>query len=615
MKPSLLFTATLAAGSLVAQAAPPVNPLQISAEVVVTANAAPTEATAVGSSVTVVTREEIAARGAASLVDLLRTVPGLEIVQGGGPGSAASVFVRGSNSSHTLVLVDGVRINTPTSGAVDFADLRADQIERIEVVRGPQSSLYGSEAMGGVIAIFTRGGSHEVAATVGGERGSLGLGRWRASAKGGIGAIDWHVSGGRERWDGVSVASERAGNRERDPYENTSAAASVGMRLGQRSRLQLSLRGQDATAALDGFAWGVGPTDDPNFEQTRRARVATLSLETQVSDRWRQVVRGGVYDERLRGRDPDTEYNRYDISNRNLDLLVRSDLQFGTHHVLSLGASAERRDGEVAGAFDARADVLSAFASSQWNWGDRGAVTAGVRYDDHSVFGGATTFRVTGVLGLGAAVRAHASWGTGFKAPSFNDLYFPYYGNPRLEAERSRGWDAGLTWEDARSRLSTDLTVFANRYEDLIAFSWASFLAENIARAEARGWEVTVGWKPTTAVSWRANYTRTESEDLDSGNPLPRRPRHKASLALVVGGPAPLTGSATYWLVRDRVDSDGTAMDDYGRLDLALRLRLARWLDATARVENALDEGYEELKGYTSPGRTFTGGFVVHLER
>ncbi|MGV8039699.1 MAG: TonB-dependent receptor domain-containing protein [Thermoanaerobaculaceae bacterium] len=312
---------------------------------------------------------------------------------------------------------------------------------------------------------------------------------------------------------------------------------------------------------------------------------------------------------------PDTEYNRYDISNRNVDLLLQSDLRLGLHHVLSVGASAERRDGEVEGGFDERADVRSVFASSQWTWGERGAVTAAVRHDDHSVFGGATTYRATGVLGLGAGARLHASWGTGFKAPTFNDLYFPYYGNPRLGAERSRGWDAGLAWEDRRGVLSADLTAFGSRYDDLIAFSWESFVAENIARAEARGWEAAVGLRMGPAVTWRASYTRTESEDLGSGAPLPRRPRHRGSLTVTAGGEGLLTGSATYWVVRDRIESDGTPMDDYDRLDLAARLRLAAWLDATARMENALDEDYEELTGYTSPGRTFALGAVVHLGR
>lgn len=615
MKALFLVLATLAAGAALAQPVPPANPLQVSEEIVVTANAAPTEATAVGSSVTVLTHDEIAARGTASVVELLRAVPGLEIVQGGGPGSNASVFLRGSSSSHTLVLVDGVRVNTPTSGAVDFADLRADQIERIEILRGPQSSLYGSEAMGGVISIITRRGDQGLRAKVSGESGSLGLGRWRASAEGGGGVLDWQVSGGRERWEGVSVASERAGNSERDPYENTSGAALLGVRLGDRGRLQASWRGQSATAALDGFTWGVGPTDDPNFEQRRRAQVVELSFETQVTDRWRQLVRTGMYDERLRGRDPDTEYNRYDISNRDVELLLRSDLQLGRHHVLSVGASTERRDGEVDGGFDERADLRSVFASSQWSWGDHGAVTAAVRHDDHSVFGGATTCRVTGVLGLGPGARLHASWGTGFKAPTFNDLYFPYYGNPRLGAERSHGWDAGLGWEDPGGAVSADLTAFGSRYDDLIAFSWTSFVAENIARAETRGWEATVGLRTGPAVKWRASYTRTESEDLGSGVPLPRRPRHRGSVAVTVGGEGPLTGSATFWMVRDRVESDGTPMDDYERLDLALRLRLARWLDATARVENALDEDYEELTGYTSPGRILAAGLVVHVGR
>ncbi len=615
MKPSFAVVATLAAGAVLAQPAAPVNPWQVSETVIVTANLAPTEEAAVGSSVTVLTRAEIAARGTTSAVELLRTVPGVEVVQGGGPGSTASVFLRGSSSSHTLVLVDGVRINAPTTGAVDIADLRADDVERIEILRGPQSSLYGSEAMGGVISIITRRGEPGLSARAGGEGGSLGLARWQVSAGGQEGRLDWQVGGGREAWDGVSVASERAGNRERDPYRNRSGSLRLGWQLGTRSRVEATWRGQDATAALDGFTWGVGPTDDPNFEQRRRAQTGAVALTSQITARWRQQVRLGVYDERLEGIDPDTEYNRYDIANRNSSLLAQSDLQLGRHHVLSLGASAERRDGKVEGGFDERADLLSAFAASQWTWGTAGAFTAAVRHDDHSVYGGKTTYRATGVLGLGGGARLHASWGTGFKAPTFNDLYYPYYGNPALRPETSRGWDAGVTWEGRDGVWSADLTAFANRYEDLVAFSWTSFQAENIARAEARGWEAAAGLRSGKSLSWRASYTFTRSEDLATGSPLPRRPKHRGSLTARLGGDGPLTASATYWVVRDRVESDGRPMDDYDRLDLAAQVRLASWVHATLRVHNALDADYEELAGYTSPGRTFALGFVLNLGR
>lgn len=615
MKLSFLIVAILAAGAALAQPAAPVNPLQISETVIVTANLSPTEEASVGSSVTVLTREQILARGTMSVVELLRAVPGVEIVQGGGPGSTASIFMRGASSSHTLVLVDGVRINTATSGTVDLADLRADQVERIEVLRGPQSSLYGSEAMGGVISIITRRGEPGLSARVSGESGSLGFSRWQASVGGREGKLDWQASGGREAWDGVSVASERAGNSEPDAYRNQSGSLLLGWQVGAQGRVQASWRGQDATAELDGFTWGVGPTDDLNFEQRRRAQVGAVSLESQITSRWRQVVRLGIYDEKLQGRDPDTEYNRYDIFNRNTELSLRSDLQLGRHHVLSVGGSGERRQGEVEGGYDQRADVRSAFAVSQWEWGPAGAFTAAVRHDDHSVYGGTTTYRATGVVGLGGGARLHASWGTGFKSPTFNDLYYPYYGNPALRPETSRGWDAGVSWEGGDGVWSADLTAFANRYEDLVAFSMSSFQAENIARAETRGWEVTAGSRSSELVSWRASYTSTQGEDLATGDPLPRRPRHRGSLSVGVGGKGPFSGSATYWVVRERVDSDGLPMDDYDHLDLAAQVRLASWLSATVRVHNALDADYEELSGYTSPGRTVVLGLVANLAR
>jgi vitamin B12 transporter len=592
------------------------DPLIVRESVLVTANLAPTESEAVGSSVTVVTRAEIQARGTTSLPELLRTVPGVEIVQGGGPGSAASVFLRGSNSSHTLVLVDGIRINTPTTGAVDLADLRVDQVERIEVLRGPQSSLYGSEAMGGVISILTRRGAPGLRADASTEVGSLGLWRSSAGAGGGGERFDWYVSAGRERLDGVSVASERSGNREKDPYTNSRGAAQIGLRLGEASRLQATWRALDATADLDGFEFGVGPTDDPNFRQNRRAQVGSVALEAPVTPWWHQTVLVGVSDEKLEGRDPDTEYNRYDIANRTSDVLARADLRLGRLQVLSVGASFERRTGDVRGGFDARADVAAAFVDSQWTWGDAGALTAAVRRDDHSVFGAHTTYRVTGVRRLGeAGPRLHASWGTGFKAPTFNDLYYPYYGNPGLRPEESRGWDAGLAWEGAAHGASADLTYFSSDYDHLIAFDWSTFRAENVARAEVRGWEAQAGAEVTRWLRARIAYTLTDTEDLATGRALARRPRHKVAATLLATAPGAWSGSVTWLQVRERFESDGTPMDSYSRLDAAAQLPLLAWLEATVRVENALDEDYEELPGYTSPGRTIAFGLVLRMGR
>lgn len=592
---------------------PGIDPLTVRESVLVTANLAPTEAKAVGSSATVITRSEIEARGTSSVADLLRTIPGVDVVQGGGPGSAASVFLRGSNSSHVLVLVDGIRINTPTTGGVDLADLRADQVERIEVLRGPQSSLYGSEAMGGVISILTRRGSRGLHASASAEAGGLGLGRWSAGVAGGGGRFDWRVSAGRERFGGVSVASERAGNREKDPYSDTTGAAQVGLRLGEAARLQASWRGLDSTADLDGFTFGVGPTDDPNFRQNRRAQVGAVALETTVTPWWRQTVRVGVSDETLRGHDPDTEYNRFDISNRTTDVLAQADLQIGPSHLLSAGVSFERRTADVAGAFRAQADVRAVFVVSQWAWGDAGAFTAAVRRDDHSVFGARTTYRVTGVRRLGeTGPRLHGSWGTGFKAPTFNDLYYPYYGNEALRPEETRGWDAGLTWEGAGGNFSADLTTFRSRYDDLIAFDWASFQAENVARAEARGWEAQADARVGRRLRARVGYTYTDTEDVLTGRALARRPRHKLAASVVATGPGGLSGSVTWLAVRRRFESDGTRMDSYSRLDLSAQLPLLAWIEATVRVENALGRAYEELPGYTSPGRIVAIGLRIH---
>jgi vitamin B12 transporter len=569
---------------------------------VVTANRAEAPRKTVGSSVTVISAEEIALRKKSSVAELLRTVPGLEVVRGGGPGQITSVFLRGGNSSHTLVLVDGVRLNSSTGGAYDFANLSTDGIERIEIVRGPQSTLYGSEAMAGVIQIFTKKGTDGFHVSGLAEVGDASHRRFRLGLEGGGERFDVALTVSDEKTDGVSAASERAGNRELDPFENFAATLRAGYDLAEGGRVDLVLRAFDGETKNDGFDFFVGPVDDLDFRQSREGLAGRLKVSKQLSDRFKQSFRVGLADEELTGIDPTNFFSNFTIESKTLELASQSEFTLSERDVLTVGFAWEEREGGSVGSFEESLEIASVFVQNAWNWENRVFFTAGLRYDDHSEFGDETTYRLSSSWQVAAASRLHGSFGTGFKAPTLNDLFFPFFSNPALRPETSQGFDLGFeqSWFDERLRI--DVTWFDMEFEDLIVFDFATFLPQNLAEATSTGVEFTVDYKVGPKFQIAASHTYNDTEDLASGQQLARRPRERSTLNLFFQPVERLTGNVSFIVGRDRIESDGTKMDDYERLDLTLEYRLSESFKPYLRVENLFDDDYEEVNGFTTPG-------------
>lgn len=576
-------------------------------EVVVTANRYETPAGSVGSSVTVVTGREIEARHATSVAEALRAVPGVEVTVSGGPGRLSDIFLRGAGSAQTLVLVDGVRVNSATLGAYDFGSLTAENIDRIEVLRGPQSTLYGSEAIGGVIHIITKRGAGAPGGSVFVEGGDPEQWRGGGEVHGARGPADYSVSASFEKVDGISAADESVGASEDDPYDNVSTAGRVGLDFLDDGRADATYRYYRSDIDLDGFE-GLAPADDLNATSEREGVSGGLSVSKPLTAWWTQSVLVGMYDEEVRGDDPDTVFNNYVINNRNTDVTVQSDVKPLETHVVSAGYEHEVRDGDSVGAFDESATIQSVFGQDQWTPVEDLNLTAGVRADEHSEFGTETTYRGTvsyRVLETGA--RLHGSTGTGFKAPTLSDLFFPGYGNPALDPETSVGYDGGVELTSACGAV-LDVTYFRNEFDDLISFDSTTFLAANIAEATVEGVE-TMGKVPVcTNLQVGATYTYMDSEDEATGRPLARRPTNRASLQVWFQPVARLSGVVSLVSVSDRIDSDGTNMDDYERVDLAMEYAATRHLTPYVRLENLLDEDYEEVSGFTTPGFSGVGG-------
>lgn len=572
-------------------------------EIVVSAHRLEVPRREVGSSVTVLDREEIERRDKTTVAELLRTVPGVEVSQGGGPGKAAGLFLRGGSSAHTLVLLDGVRLNAATVGSFDFADLTTDNLERIEILRGPQSTLYGSEALGGVISLTTRRGQEGLELRTAAEAGSHQHRRFALDLSGSTGPFDYSLAASDLATDGVSAASEERGNREDDPYDNTTVSSRLGLAFAGDGRADLALRYFQGRTAIDGFAFGAGPVDDFNRSQERESSTASLTVKKDLSRRWTQTVRVGVTDEDLIGEDPDDPFSNFRIESRLAELSAQSDLAVTGNDTLTVGASVEERQGVNRGSFDESVTLRSVFVQNHLSLRDRYHLTVGLRNDDHSQLGSETTYRLTAsALVPGSRTRFHGSYGTGFRAPGLNELFFPGAGNPELAPETSRGLDFGVEQPLAGGRWLLDVTGFDNRFDDLITFDLATFTFANIAQARARGVEARVAWTPTDALAVTASHTWTDSEDRATGLPLPRRPEHRTALTADFEATEALTGSLILFAVRERIDSDGSPMDDYERLDLSLAYRWRSGITGSLRLENLLDQSYEEINGFTSPG-------------
>lgn len=581
----------------------PKERLTLAEEIVVTANPLPTRAESVGSSVTVLGREEIERRGEPFVLDLLRTVPGVEVSQGGGPGSVASVFLRGTNSNQTLVLIDGVRV-TNTSGGFDLSGLSADNVERIEVLRGPQSTLYGSEAIGGVVSLTTRRGQPGFHFDVDARDGTRDSRELALSGNGGTRAFDWSVGLASRKTAGWSVASEARGNTERDPFSDRTLSARLGAAVLGDGRVDLTVRNFSATSSLDGFT--TVPVDDPNYTQDRHLTVAALDFVKPLASFWNLRVHAGTNQERTEGKDPDTFFNNYDIRSRLGQVGVESDFRLGRENTVVVGASTESRHGENAGSYKESLDVNSVYLQDSWSYHDRLFLTGGARHDSNSRFGDQTTYRVTGSSLLSGSWRLTGSVGTGFRAPSFDELFFPFFGNPGLKPETSLGFDLGLERRllTQHGALVAGVTLFDNRLRDLIEFDFTTSTLANVRRAEAKGAEASLRIEPRTDLAVQLSYTYTDSKDRDTGLPLARRPRHRFTLLAAFDPGSRVRATASLVAVDRRVDSDGSRLDNYQRVDLNIELRALSWLLPYVQIQNLFNQKYEEITGYTTPRLT-----------
>ena len=567
------------------------------ANIIVTATRTPQNADEVMAQVAVITRDDIEAAGTATLVELLQRKAGVEIRSTGGPGQTASVLIRGANSGQTLLLIDGLRVGSVTSGSPAFENIPLEMIERIEVVKGPLSGLYGSDAIGGVVQIFTRSDSRSHLSA------DVGFGSYKTrTANAGITAIQGNTAftinaGYQDVAAPRSASNADAGpftfNPDRDPYRNANVLAKLSHTLASGANLSASAWQSKGRTKVD-----QGLDDDSSNQQTLSG--FQLSGEGQLTTFWKSSLRLGQTTDDIRfiSAFPDTFK-----SEQNQGVWFN---EFNTG-IGELNAGAELRKEKVASEntnFDAKTrDTRSIFAGYLGQFGAN-KIELALRRDQEDQFGQRNTGSLAYGYKLSSALRGYVRGGRAFRAPSFNDLYYPGFSNPLLKPERSRQAEAGIKF--SQSGYNASLVYFDNRIDDLIVFDLATFLPQNINRARIKGWELG-GDTVVAGVALKAALTVQQPEDVDTGKQLRSRARQFGNLSASHTFGA-FTVSTDISASSRRFDSSdesaGSRMAGYTLLGANLRYRIDKTWSVDLSGQNLTNRDYELARGYNTPQRT-----------
>ncbi len=603
--------------------------------VVVTATRVATPLDQVASSITLITDKDLKDFQWRDLPSALRTTPGLDVVQTGGPGGLTSVFIRGADANHTAVFIDGIDVEDPSVGAFDFGQVMTAGIDRIEVLRGPSSSLYGSDAVGGVINIITQRGAGpaHIEATV--EGGSFDTINANARLSGGDQRFDYSVelsnsySGATPITPLGLLTSGEALNNDR--YENFTASTKFDYQLAPDLSLGLVARFVNADLRYTGEDYAVFPAiPDPNQSDqlTRQIFTRAEARLTSWGGRLENVFGFGYTLYRTSILSPNDGFGPSPPTLDDGDR-IRGDwqgtLQLSKLATLVLGADAnlDRLNDSPINASDARGAVFGeAILTPLQNLN----LSASIREDDDQRFGSAATWRIAPVYTLAATgTQIKASVGTGFKAPTLQELYvsypsFDFFANPNLRPERSQGYDVGFEQPLFGDVFRFGSTWFHNVITDLIDTNADGTSYANIGRATTYGSETFATLKISPRFNLRADYTYTFTQDDATDQELLRRPKDIASLTGDWTPTPRLQLSATLYYKGGWVDGSRDFSvprlwaSPYATVNLAATYKLNDKISVFTRIDNLLNRQYQDPVGFEQPGIGVFGGFTVKLD-
>lgn len=617
-------------------------------QIVVTATRTAQPLDKTGSSMSVLSAADLDARQTLVLTDILAQVPGLTVSRNGGPGQNTNLYIRGAEPGESLVLIDGIRINDPSApdGEAILGDLLSNNIDRVEILRGSQSTLYGSDAIGGVVNILTqRGGAGPLSLRAEAQGGTFNTQRFNAAANGSAGALDYGGAVNYYNTRGISAADARNGNNEPDGYRNF--GATVNVRLHATEYLSLDLRGFYIRSHfdVDGFPPpNFSFQDDPEFSENQlRAGYAAVNaslFDGKLTQRVALIASNsdrrffGQFDFLTSAFTPGENFYAEGGATRVeyqgvVELGAANELTYGAERQLSTIATDSVPDFGT-GPTTGRDRVTGYYAEWQSTLAQQLTLTGGVRYDDDDKFGSHTTLKVAGAWRLfeGATIL-RANYGGGFKAPTLYQLFSPY-SNPThtLKAETSDGWEVGADQLLLDKRLRATLTYFRRHEQNAVDFnvdcpSGADPSCTtrpfgyyyNVGRSRSSGYEAEIVARPTDKLSAWLNYTNMEAIDQSTGLALARRPHISANAGLSWTPLAGTSVGASLSYIGARFDDGANTvpLEHATTVNLFAGYALTAHLQLFGRVENLFDNDSEPTFGYGAVTRGYFAGLRATL--
>ncbi|HXV80145.1 MAG TPA: TonB-dependent receptor [Candidatus Binatia bacterium] len=614
------------------QAAEPA-PLETLPPVVVTATRTEVPLNQLTTSLTVITAEDIREQQAELVLEVLRDVPGVDVVQSGSIGTATSVFIRGAASNQALVLIDGVEINSTTTGAYDFANLTTESIERIEVLRGAGGTLYGSQAIGGVINIITKRGQGPLEVGLSAQGGNWWTNRQVAALRGAAGKVGYSFS--------VGHIGSRGFESVNDDYRNLSTSARLDYEVTENANLKGIFHFINSDTGLfnnNNFA----SVPDPNARQDTTQYVAKLEWLQKIMANWDYRISGSFYKEHDKFSDDVDSCVSFgfpcDSRTRDIFRPQIATGEFQTNYRLeewstsTFGVQYNRRSASTNGGIDEAIGNVGYYLQQQFQFFDRRLIAIpGIRLDDNQQFGTAWTPSFSAAyLFKEIGTKVKGGYAKGFRAPSLNELFFPAgfgcpaFGNPNLGPEKSWEINFGVEQNFLAERLKMGANYFHREVKDLIegrpipGDPLGCFRAENVGRARFDGVELTLGIKLLEGLTLNANYTYLDWDTADGT--LPRRPHNQGNVMLnylrdglninlithIVGRRDDFRAAAPFG---DIVTPGYVTVDLASSYVLPWRMPFVKEVNLIGKIQNLFNKKYEQVDGFRSPPLNFLFGF------
>lgn len=606
-------------------------------EITISANKYETPIFLTASTVSVITSEQIKLKQSNSVVDLLKDIPGLSVSQQGGTGKLSSIFMRGANSNFVLVMIDNVEVNDPSSSnnAYDISSLQVSDIERIEIVRGPQSTLYGADAAAGIINIFTKSGMGEPSYRISAEGGTNSYYKGNLSSSGEISGLNYLINLSRLQTDDVS--SIKGKNFEADGYSNNAGFLKLSYNLLENFGVNFSYKFTGTETDLD---QSEKDGDDPNFVSDFESHLFNINLNGSFFEGiWESNLRGSFYKSEINAIDKIDDFRPNTFSNSNYSgkrasFNWQNNLKIIDYNIITIGFdskideassfyNSENMFGEFSSDFPVKSiQTTGAYIQNIFTYNNL-STTVGYRYDNNEKFGSVSTFRIAPLYYISiTGTKLKGTYGTGFKAPSLFNLFAPFYGNSELKPEKSEGWDLGIEQFLLKNKVALGVTYFKMQFEDMLGFD-ENFKTININQAETSGFEAILKINNIYDFTFNASYTYNKSYDLSTPGlttqQLIRRPKNqfsistnyayeKLNLNLLISYSGEKFDNDFSILPAERV-----ALNPYTLVNFNVAYAITEYLTFFGRVENLFDEEYQDILYYGNLGRSGYLGFELTL--